>query len=130
VRMQAVRAVAGSQSIPSEAPGQTRNAGSRSLSASPSASQVPVSSSSAEPLETEGKLQLRAERVEPPTEVPSDSSPHTLINFMHEQLDCFGPNDLLLGHFVLLGRKERRAGGVNYFSPVKPLKMIAFGLGV
>ena len=75
------------------------------------ASQMPLSSSSGtwEGLET--KMRLQAERWDPATDVAADVSPHTRMRFMHEQLDCFGPEDLLLGTFILLGQDERRSGG-------------------
>lgn len=34
------------------------------------------------------------------------------MKYVHEQLDCFGPGDLVLGRYQLLGRDERRTGGV------------------
>ena len=50
-------------------------------------------------------------RTEAPTR-PADGSLKSCMKFMHEQLDCFGGDNLLLGKFSLLGNEERRTGGV------------------
>ena len=34
------------------------------------------------------------------------------MTYIKQQLDCFGPHQLLLGRYQLLGSKERRTGGM------------------
>lgn len=36
------------------------------------------------------------------------------MHFMHQMLDNFGPKHTLLGRYQLLGKNERRTGGVNF----------------
>lgn len=113
--LQAVRPPERSSTGPSVAgrPTQGASSGSRARSVSNN-SQMPLSTSSGT-LELETKLRLVAERQEPATEVGEDASPRSRMKHMHEQLDCFGPDDLLMGRFILLGQKERRTGGACTF---------------
>lgn len=50
-------------------------------------------------------------RKTPPQATPGDHSIAACMRFIHQQLDCFGPDRLLLGRYQLLGKKERRTGG-------------------
>ncbi|NJR42312.1 MAG: hypothetical protein HC767_06285 [Akkermansiaceae bacterium] len=48
-----------------------------------------------------------------PPSPPVDTSLKSCIKFMHEQLDCFGDENPLLGKWLLLGDEERRTGGAT-----------------
>jgi hypothetical protein len=50
-------------------------------------------------------------RKTPPHNPIGDNSIAASMNFIHQQLDCFGPERRLLGKYQLLGKKERRTGG-------------------
>lgn len=52
-------------------------------------------------------------RAAPPSTVTGGTAhPRSRANYVHEQLDCFGPMHRVMTHFEFLGRLERRVGGV------------------
>lgn len=46
----------------------------------------------------------------------------SIMRYIHEQLDCFGPEQRLLGRYHLLGGNQRRTGGEEVFSLLRPGK--------
>lgn len=57
-------------------------------------------------------------RGEPPSIVPNRCSPKEAhMKFIHQLLDSFGPQYLLMDKYLLLGRKERRNGSVLLLLP-------------
>lgn len=52
-------------------------------------------------------------RKRPPHVTPGDTSLASCMRFIHQQLDCFGPERLLLKRYQLLGPRERRTGGAQ-----------------
>jgi hypothetical protein len=48
-----------------------------------------------------------------PTQLPDENATlQQQMRFLHQQLDCYGPDDVCLQRYVLLGRSERRCGGM------------------
>lgn len=51
----------------------------------------------------------------PPGPLPSNPGEDAKLRFLHEQLNSFGPSDLLLGYYQLLGGDNRYEGGAPLF---------------
>lgn len=50
-------------------------------------------------------------RTEPPVATATGATKAQHLQHISQQLDCFGPNDMLLEKYILLGPEERRRGG-------------------
>lgn len=61
---------------------------------------------------TGGTLLTSSSVATPPTQVPSTAAPTAKkLEYLNAQLNTFGPDDIVLERFKLLGEWERRQGG-------------------